>query len=355
MPWKRMIAYTAGKVNGELLEEAEYLREENKILKSQMDKTEKRILLSNEERISLAVKGKALGSRLAENISIVSPETLLKWHRMLVAKKFDYSERRKKQGQEPVPPEVRKLVVEMATENPSWGCDRIVGAMKNLGHRISDTTVGKILREHGISPSPERTRGTSWARFIKSHKDVLWATDFFTEEVWSPFGLVTVYVLFFIQISTRKVVLGGVTQHPNSAWVEQVARNVTGYDGELTGAKYLIHDRDGKYTDRFDFIFKGAGCKAVKLPAKSPNLNAVAERFVRSIKESCMHRLILFGEKSLKHAVKEYIAHYNHERNHQGMGNELLFPDERAQDRIGKIVKDERLGGLLNYYYRETG
>ena len=291
-----------------------------------MDRTGKRILLSDEERISLAVRGKALGKRLAENISIVSPETLLKWHRMLVARKFDYSERRKKQGQEPVSMEVRKLVVKMAAENPSWGSDRIVGAMKNLGHRISDTTVGKILKENGISPSPERTRGTSWARFIKSHKDVLWATDFFSEEVWSPFGLVTVYVLFFIQISTRKVVLGGVTSHPDSAWVEQVARNVTGYDGELNGAKYLIHDRDGKYTDRFDFIFKGAGCKAVKLPAKSPNLNAYAERFVRSIKEGCLHRLILFGEKSLKHVVKEFILHYNHERNHQEMEN-MSFPD----------------------------
>ncbi len=353
MPWKRMIAYTAGQVNGELLEDVEYLREENRILKGQIDKTGKRILLSDEERISLAVKGRALGKRLAENISIVSPETLLMWHRKLVDRKFDYSERRKKRGQEPLPEKVRKLVVEIATENPCRGCNRIVGAMKNLGHRISDTTIGKILRENGISPSPERTRGTSWARFIKSHKDVMWATDFFSEEVWSPFGLVTVYVLFFIQLSTRKVVLGGVTRHPNATWIEQVARNVTGYDGELNGAKYLIHDRDSKYTDRFDFIFKGAGCKAVKLPAKSPNLNAYAERFCRSIKESCLQRLILFGEKSLHHAVKEYIAHYNHERNHQGMENNLLFPDERIKGK-GRITKSERLGGLLNYYYRKS-
>jgi hypothetical protein len=147
-----------------------------------------------------------------------------------------------------------------------------VGALANLGHRVSDQTVGNILRRHGLGTAPERRRQTTWAQFIRRPKDVLWATDFFTEEVGSATGLMTVYVLFFIHLQTRKLVLGGLTSNPHEQWVKQIARNVTGVTGELTNVRYLIHDRDGKFTAGFDQVLEGTGIEAIKLPPHSPNL-----------------------------------------------------------------------------------
>ena len=167
-------------------------------------------------------------------------------------------------------------------------------------------------------------------------------------------GLTTYYVLFFIHVQTRQVVLGGITTSPNEAWMKQVARNVTGWDGRLKDAQYLIHDRDTKFTASFDEILKAVGIKPVKLPARSPNLNAYAERFVRTIKTECLDQMILFGEKSLRHVLSEYVAHYHAERNHQGIENVIPFPDERLSSKGKKITKSERLGGLLSFYHREA-
>ena len=183
---------------------------------------------------------------------------------------------------------------------------------------------------------------------------MLWATDFFTAELWTHTGLTTFYVLFFIQIQTRKIVLGGITRHPDEAWMKQTARNVTGDGGGIHNARYLIRDRDGKYCPGFDAVFESTGIKPLKLPPQSPNLNAFAERWVRSIKEECLDQMILFGERSLRHVLNEYLAHYHHERNHQGLDNVIPFPDARAGPKIGKVVKAERLGGLLNFYHREA-
>lgn len=178
-------------------------------------------------------------------------------------------------------------------------------------------------------------------------------TDFFTSEIWTRTGLATFYVLFFIQLGTRKIVLGGITTSPNGEWMKQVARNVTGWDQDMINAKYLIHDRDGKYTKAFDTIMESVGLDPVLLPPKSPNLNAFAERFVRSIKSECLERMIIFGEPMLRYLVKEYIAHYHNERNHQGIGNVIPIPDDRLQQ-AGKVMKVERLGGLLSFYHRSA-
>jgi transposase InsO family protein len=245
------------------------------------------------------------------------------------------------------------LVVTMAKGNPSWGYDRIAGAIRNLGHRVSDQTVGNILTATGMAPSPERRRNTTWASFIRQHRDVLWACDFFAAEIWTSLGLTTHYILFFIHVATRRVVIGGITPAPNEAWMQQVARNVSACDGELAGARYLIHDRDSKCVRSFDAIFEAAGTRIVRLPPRSPNLNAHAERFVRSIKSECLDRLVLFGEKSLRHAVREYLVHYHAERNHQGIGNAIPFPDNRL-NLAGQITKAERLGGLLCFYHRSA-
>jgi len=351
MPWKRMLAYITGSVNEDLLRRVEYLLEENRVLRHQIDK---RILLTDRERCTLAEKAVALGKLMADTVTIVKPATILRWHRRLVAQKFDGSRFRKRLGRPPITTDIEELVVRLARENPAWGYDRIAGAVHNLGHQISDQTVGNILQRHGFGASPERRRATTWASFIRQHKDVLWATDFFTTEIWTRRGLTTYYVLFFIHLHSRKIVLGGIGENPNDSWMKQVARNMTGWDGELVGGRYLIHDRDAKYTQSFDQILQAAGTAAVKLPPQSPNLNAFAERFVKSIKTECLEQFILFGEDSLRHVIREYLAHYHTERNHQGIENVIPFPDNRLRRQKGTVVKAERLGGLLNFYHRRA-
>jgi transposase InsO family protein len=221
---------------------------------------------------------------------------------------------------------------------------------------VSDQTVGNILKRHGIPPAPERKTTTTWKEFIRTHMDVLVATDFFTAEVWTLGGLVTYYVLFFIHLGSRQVYVAGVTSHPNEAWMVQVARNVTMEDwGCLSPGQYLIHDRDAKFCAAFQRIIDAAGIERVVLPPRSPNLNAYAERWVRSVKEEALSRMILFGEHSLWQVLHEYVDHYHQERNHQGKGNVLLFPvPSLAGDHDGLIQCRERLGGLLKYYEREA-
>ena len=244
------------------------------------------------------------------------------------------------------------MVLRAARENPGWGYTRLVGVINNLGHEISRTTIKNILKAAGIDPSPERLRGTSWHDFIATHKDVLAATAFFTQEIWQHCRLVTFYVLFFIHIGSRRVHVAVIIPSPNEDVMEQVAREVTFADvGFLDGCKYLIHDRDSKYTQSFDEILKSIGIKVIKLPRRSPNLNAFAERWVKSIKIECLDRLILFGERSLRYAIRNYLAHYHGERNHQGLDNRLIENDGRLP-RIGKVRCRERLGGLLKYYHR---
>jgi putative transposase len=234
--------------------------------------------------------------------------------------------------------------------------DRIVGALANLGYTISDQTVGNILKRHGIPPAPERTKTTTWKEFIRTHMDVLVATDFFTAEVWPLSGLVTYYVLFFLHLGSRQIHVAGVTPHPHQTWMMQVARNITMEEwGVLSPGQYLIHDRDGKYCPAFQHIIDTAGVTRVPLPPRSPNLNAYAERWVRSVKEEALARMILFGEASLRHVLNEYVDHYHRERNHQGKGNVLLFPSLRpAGEDDSPIQCRERLGGLLKYYAHEA-
>jgi putative transposase len=354
MDWKTLLAYITGTVDQELLVRNEYLVTENRILRHQI---KGRLRLTDGERKTLAEIGQKLGKQaLKEVATIVKPDTILGWHRTLVAQKCDGSPQRKAPGRPTIDPELEALVVRMAQENRSWGYDRIVGALANLGYPISDQTVGNILKRHGIPPAPERKTTTTWTEFIRTHMDVLVATDFFTAEVWTLGGLVTYYVLFFIHLGSRRVQVAGVTPHPNEAWMVQVARNVTMEEwGFLAPGQYLIHDRDTKFCAAFQQIIDDAGVERVVLPPRSPNLNAYAERWVRSVKEECLSRVILFGEASLRHALTQYIEHYHHERNHQGKGNVLLFPVvSPGATRQGPVQCRERLGGLLKYYAREA-
>src|SRR2546425_6296298 len=325
MDWKTLLAYITGSVDQHLLLRNEYLVTENRILRNQL---KGRLRLSDGERKALAEIGQKLGKQaLKEVAKMVKPDTILGWYRQLVAQKFDGSQQRKTPGRPPIDQELEALVVRMARENRSWGYDRIVGALANLGHTLSDQTVGNILKRHGLPPAPERKTTTTWKELIRTHMDVLVATDFFTAEVWTLGGLVTYYVLFFIHLGSRKVEIAGVTPHPNEPWMVQVARNVTMEAwGCLSPGQYLIHDRDGKYCPAFQHIIDAAGVERVVLPPRSPNLHAYAERWVRSVKDEALSRLILFGEASLRQVLTQYVAHFHHERNHQGKGNVLLFP-----------------------------
>jgi putative transposase len=354
MDWKQLLAYITGSVDQELLVRNAYLVTENRILRQQITG---RVQLNDDERKSLAEISKKLGKQaLAEVATIVRPETILAWHRKLTAQKFDGSLQRKALGRPPVNAALEALVVRLAQENRSWGYERIVGALRHLGYTISRQTVGNILKRHGISPAPKRKKTTTWNEFIRTHRDVLVATDFFTTEVWTWCGLVTYYILFFIRLGTREVHVAGVTPHPAEHWMMQVARNVTMAEwGFLEPGQYLIHDRDGKFCPAFHQTIEAVGVTRVPLPARSPNLDAYAERWVRSVKDEALSRLILFGEGALQHALKEYVDHYHHERPHQGQCNALLLPvpSQRSQGE-GPIRCRERLGGLLKYYDREA-
>ena len=229
--------------------------------------------------------------------------------------------------------------------------------MANLGYKLSDQTVGNILGRHGVPPAPKRKHTTSWKDFIRTHLDVLAGTDFFTVEVVTLKGLITYYVLFFIHLGIRRVCLAGMTPHPDEEWMKQMARNVTLEQwGFLGNCRYLLHDRDGKFCPAFDRIVELGKVKPIPLPARSPNLNAYSERWVKSVKEECLGKLILFGEASLKRALQEYLIHYHEERNHQGKGNLLLFPRQTQPPggAQGLVQCHQRLGGMLKYYYRET-
>ena len=353
MEWARTLAYITGTVDQELLLRNEYLVAENRILKAQL---KERLRLSDAERAKLGEIGHRLGRKaLGEVATTALPDTILAWYRRLVARKFDGSRARRTPGRPRIDREVEQLIVRMAEENRSWGYDRVVGALANLGHEVSDQTVGNVLRRHGLPPAPARKHTTTWAAFIRAHLAVLAGTDFFTVEVLTLRGLVTHYVLFFIHLESRKVDIAGITVHPNEQWMRQMARNVTMEGcGTLRDCRYLLHDRDTKYTISFRAIIESGQVKTLPLPARSPNLNAYAERWVRSVKEECLSKIILFGERSLRRALNEYVTHYHAERNHQGKSNVLLFR-RVTQTRLEEPVRcRERLGGLLNYYHQEA-
>ena len=354
MDWKHLLAYITGTVDQELLVRNESLVTENRMLRHPI---KGRVRLSDGERKTLAEIGQKLSKQALEDVAtIVKPDTILAWHRKLVAQKCDGSKHRTAPGRPPIDQEGEDLVVRMAQENRSWGYDRIVGAFANLGYTLRDQTVGHILKRHGIPPAPERKTTSTWTECIRTHLEVLVATDFFTAEVWTLGGLVTYYVLFFIHLGTRKVHIAGVTPHPNAAWMIQVARNVTMEEwGLLSPGHYLIHDRDTKFCAAFQHLIDAAGVKRVVLPPQSPNLNAYAERWVRSVKDEALSQLILCGERSLWHVLHEYLAHYHHERNHQGKEHVLLFPSSGYGHKgVGLVQCRERLGGLLKYYDRDA-
>ncbi len=353
-PWQLLFAILSGWIHRRQQQIIEF--QNDQLISLMKSQGKKRILLTDDQRRLLAVKGKALGRKtLRELTTIVTPDTILRWHRELVARKWDHSEKRKSVGRPRIRQVIVDLILRFAKENPTWGYDRIQGALANVGYHISDTTVGNILKAHGIEPAPDRKRQTTWKTFLKAHWDVLVAIDFTTIEVWTRGGLVTYYLLFVMELKTRRVHFAGCTPHPNEAWMQQIARNLTDpFDGFLLGKRYVLMDRDGKFCPTFRNLLKDEDAKPLLLPPRSPDLNAYIERFMRSLKSESLSRMIFFGEKSLRRAVDAYLRHYHAERNHQGVGNKLIESGEEVGSVAGKIACRQRLGGLLRYYYRDA-
>ena len=301
----------------------DYLQEENRILLEQLGGKPKRF--TDAQRIRLARKAKRVGRRrLGKLATLVTPDTLLRWFRVLIAKKWTFA-RTNPVGRPSVEAELEKLVITLLQENPTWGSKRIVGALANLGFKVSDSTVDNIRQRNGLDPAPLRGKSTSWHQFLQAHWETLLAADFFTTEVLSWNGLVTYYTLFVIELRSRAVHVCGTTASPNAQWMSQVARQlVDSAQGFALGKTHLIIDRDTKYVDDFRHTLESAGVKIVLCLPHAPQYNAFAERFVRSIKEECLSRLIFLSQQQLRTTISTFVNYYRQRRNHQGIENKLI-------------------------------
>jgi transposase InsO family protein len=285
-----------------------YLIEENRTLRAQLGG--RRLRVTDEQRRRLARRGKRLGRRVLSQVAtIVSPDTILRWHRQLIARKWTYATRRS--GRPGILAEIRRLIVRMAEENPTWGYTRIRGALENLGHHVGRSTIARTLKAHEIPPVPEHP--TSWQTFLRAHWGAISGADFFTTEVWTwRGGLVTYYTVFVIDLASRRVQIVGSTPHPDEMFMRQVARTLTAADDEESlRHRVLICDRDTKWSRPVRQLLADAGTRVVQTPFHAPNANAHAERFVRSIKSECLDRVIPLGEHHFRHSIREFVEHYN--------------------------------------------
>ena len=322
-PITMLLIMLAGWVNRQQQEAIEYLKAENGILRDELLKAtkKKRIFLNDSQRRHLAILGKKIGRKLLTEVCCVfSPNTILKWHRSLVAKKYDGSRNRSKVGRPRISDELKQIIIDMAKDNKHLGYRKLHGYLKYLGYKASPTTISRVLHEYGIDPSPKRAKRTSWNEFIKTHWESLAAVDFFTTEIYTLKGLVRYMVLVAIDYKTRKIEIAGIIQQANGEWMKQIARNLSNsFNGFLKDKKYLIIDRDPLFTKDFIDILKAGGVQCVKTTVASPNLNPFVERVIQSIKHECLNKMLVFGEDHLRYVVKEYLEHYHQERPHQGI------------------------------------
>jgi transposase len=355
-----LIAMIAAAINDRLQRKLDYVEEERHILQEQLDALTagKKLSFTAHQRRRLATAGKQLTpDERRRCCRLVKPETILAWFRQLAARKHDSSKARR--GRPAKPKDVRKLVIQIALANPSWGYTKMRDAMRTgLGIEIGRTTVANILAEAGIEPAPEREKTRTWKQFIKAHWGSLCACDFLSVEALGLTGTVRYMVFFVMVLKTRVVEIAGIRVDPDGEWMKQMARNLTdAVDGFLRNATYLIHDPDPLFTEAFEAVLGDRGLKCVKIPAQSPNCNPHAERFVKAVRDECLRHFVFFGERHLRFVLKEFMVHYHRERFHQGLGGQLIearvgsTSDKGAR---GKVVCRSRLGGMLNFYYREA-
>src|ERR1035437_3503869 len=311
----RRLLGAGGRLQDEKEVELLVLRHQVKVLQRQV----KRPRLNRLDRVFLAAASRAM-TRSSWSSFIVRPETLLRWHRELGRKKWTYR-RTGPPGRPPVDPNVRDLIVRLGRENARWGYQRIRGELMKLEIRISATTVRTILMRAGLDPAPRRA-GPTWTQFLRSQAAGILATDFFTVET---IGLKTIYVLFFIELSTRRVHVAGVTANPDSAWVTQQARNLA-IEDRLSDVRFLLRDRDAKYSGPFDAVLRAEGVRVIRTPIRAPRANAFAERFVRTVRRECLDHVLIYGRRHLERVLQAYVAHYDEERPHRGLEHSLEVP-----------------------------
>jgi putative transposase len=351
--WLTLISCLAYCMDKELYKAIDYLREQVRVLVEHQEKQNKRIVLTNSQRMRVAAKAKRLSRKMLEQCTeLFTPDTVMRWYQKLISEKYDGSGKRGKVGRPQITPEIIDLVIKFKKENPRWGYQKITDQIEYLGYKISKTSVKNILIENGYDPEPDLTVRSTWHEFLSSHWDVMAACDFFTIELLVGRKLIRCTVFFVIEFSTRKVFFAPIKLQPDGNYMKQVARILTDCeDGFLKGKRFLIHDRDPLYrTEGFHEILKGSGIEPIKLPARSPDLNSIAERYVKSVKYECLNYLILSSVKQLEYALDQYQQYYHHERIHQSLGR-IIEPKHKT-DHGAEIKCVERLGGLLKSYHR---
>jgi putative transposase len=303
--------------------------------------------------VVLATKLKAKTGRtikgMGEVIRIVKPATLFGWHKQLVRLKWTYR-RRNPGGRPRTDRELEQLVVRLAREN-DWGYERIEGELIKLGVTISHETVGNILERHGIPPAPERDTSPSWRHLMTHYKDQLLACDFFTIET---LFLQTIYVFFFIEVGTRRVHFAGCTTNPTGTWVTQQARQVMwALEDRDPHIRFLIRDNDKKFTDAFDTVFRSEGIDVIPTPFRAPNANSFAERWIRSVREECLDKLLIINQAHLRRVMRAYTAFFNTARPHQGLDQRIPIPQTGRQIH-GPVRCRNVLSGIIHDYYRDA-
>jgi putative transposase len=342
-----LLAFVAVRARSKEFQELEIivLRHELAILR----RTTRRPAITAVDRVLLAVASRLL-PRARWRSFIVTPATLLRWHRRLVARRWTYT---RPVGRPPLRREIRDLVLRLARENPRWGYLRMVGELKGLGITVSATTVRAWLRAAGLGPAGKR-RETTWREFVRAHRQSLLAVDFFTvETIW----LQRLYVLFFIELGSRRVHVSGCTPNPNAPWVIQQARQLSWTLAERSEPiRLLIRDRDQKFTDRFDDVFRSEGIEVVRTPFRAPQANGVAERFVRTVRSECFDWLLILNQPHLERVLQALVDHYNGHRPHRALS--LTPPETRrptptpSASGDARILRRDRLGGVVHEYAR---
>ena len=352
--WKESVLKHLGlDVDVSLLESIDFLMEQINFLLKVLDRNKVSLSFNNEDRRKLAELAVALDPNKREMYSrLVTPETLLVWHRKLIGKLIN-SKKGKRNGAPPITDEERQKIIEIAITDMDWGLLRICGELKKIGYERCPMTVAKVLREAGIEPPPLKSwpKGT-WKRFMDAHKEV-WQVDFAYYDTLNLFDnkVTRQFIQLYININTREVVLGGITSHPHEQWMMNKARSISGF--EMENADMLIRDNDKIYQDSYDATFESHGTKVRTTSIGAPNMNAYIERFIGSLQRECLDHLVLFSKRQLQYAVSEYIEFYNTQRPHQGIDNEIPKPKDHDPDNTtGKVICHKRLGGLLNSFER---
>ena len=325
------------------------LRHQLRVLQRQVARPE----LTPADRALLAAFSRALPRATWRRSAFVTPATLLRWHRELVARRWTYPHRRP--GRPATPSEVRELVLRLARENPGWGYRRIQGELVGLGVKIAASTVWTIVKDEGIEPAPRRLE-TSWAEFLRQQAASVLECDFLTVDT---LFVKRSYVLFFIELSTRRVRLAGITTNPDGRWVTQQARNLLmQLDDEGVRPRFLIRDRDSKFTREFDEAFRFEGIRVIKAPVRAPKARAHAERWVATVRRECLDRLLILGRRHLDAVLREYTAHYNEHRPHRALEQRPPLkqpppPDQREDAEViglERVRRRDLLGGLIHEY-----